>query len=111
MNTRTKIHQCSARAIFTAVPHGQQQAASTSLSKTTKGCGDKISPRHNNKGKENNRAKIPGNIKPAIPAAFRMHAWLGESRALGAEEKTCTRETLKASRRADSVVVLDCWIP
>ncbi len=87
MNTRTKIHQCSARAIFTAVPHGQQQAASHLYQRQQKDVEIKSALVITIKVKKIIGPKIPGNIKPAIPAAFRMHAWLGESRALGAEEK------------------------
>lgn len=57
--------------------------------------------------------KIPGNIKPTIPAELRMHAWLRKSRT---RCKRKIRESLwrfntTASRCGDNVVVLDCWIP
>lgn len=73
----------------------------------------KISPRHNNKGKENNRSRIPGDIKPTIPAASRMHAWLGKSRSrcIRKIRERLWRFNTAASRRGDNIVIPDCWIP
>ncbi len=86
MNTRTKIYECNARAIFTAVPHRQQQAASHLYQRQQKDVEIKSALVITIKVKKIIAQKFPATSTPLSP--LRSGCTLGlEKAVLGAEGK------------------------